>query len=270
MATDDKFAQITAVLALTITFGLFMASHWSSIFTERSSETVATDLQVPQIPPSEAVIENTSTASEVAVHATHEIKEAVAQSAARAALDLSGPKASSDSSASKILQSLASGWKDAPLPPASEILVRKDRDGRIVVAAGTHRRYGVLLRDLENLDPEDIRSVLAVERTSSGNSLRDQLLHRIDEILAFELPDVEPDMQAGKVAWNFADESFRKLATPERDLLLMGRSNAKALKSTLGKIRELLIEDMGGLGTATRHELVASADHSDDEALIAP
>jgi len=270
MATDDKFAQITALLALTITFGLFMASHWSSIFTQRSSETVAADLQIPQTPPSEAVSENTCTASEAIVHATHEIEKPVAHSAARAALKVSGPKASSDSSASKILQSLASGWKDAPLPPASEILVRKDRDGRIVVAGGTHRRYGVLLRDLENLDPEDIRSVLALERTSSGNSLRDQLMRRIDEILAFDLPDVEPDMQAGKVAWNFADESFRKLGTPERDLLLMGRSNAEAMKSTLAEIRELLVEDVGGLQVSTQHELIASADHSDDETVIAP
>lgn len=241
MATDDRFAQITAIIALTITAGLFLASNWSALFDRKTEATAAVTVQPgpSRVQPATAPLE-----PEAAFLRASNENPAPAAAPAPSAASESRPKVTKEPSLStrRILESLASGWSDAALPSPSQILVRKDRDGRIIVAEGTHRRYGILLRELEELKPEEIKAELDISRASTGPSLRENLMNQIDGILEFKLPDAEPDMVPGRVAWHFADAEYRELPAPEQYLLLMGRSRAEELQETLADIRSLIEE----------------------------
>jgi hypothetical protein len=129
------------------------------------------------------------------------------------------------------------------LPDPVDTLVRRDRDGRLVVAAGTQRRYSPLVEALNAVDPVAVVTELGRLEPStttaehSEGDLESRLHDTIAALLAFDLPDVEPTMVAHGPGWVFAEPEYEALSGAERHLLLMGRRQARAVRSKLEAIR---------------------------------
>lgn len=242
MAKDDRFTVIAGTIAVLITAGLFLWSHWGSTAFSTRPTTVAGAIEATA---DQDVLEPTRTAVEdqrptTIVPALFEVEPAAVEGVVQA----SNRYGTSVDHAVAVLEGIASGRFGAGIPAAAEILVRRDRDGRIVVAAGTHRRYTTLRRQLENLDHAAIDAALQkVDGTTSSTdveSLRAHLVEALDETLAVGLPEVEPDMVAGVHAWQFADAQFRGRTQAGQHLLLMGRANAAAVYAKLAEVRRRL------------------------------
>ncbi len=275
MAKDDRFTVIVVVLVTLITAGAFLWSHWGSLANSVRPITVAAAASTATDPePAQATAETGE--QNTIVPALYEIDPAVAEPVTQASCS----KGNSVDQAMATLETIASGWAESGVPAAAEVLVRKDRDGRTVVASGTHRRYKALRQDVQNLVLSDIDSaLLQADGTSSSTeveSLRTNLIDVLDATLAVDLPDTEPDMVAGVHAWQFADAEYQSLSPAQKHLLLMGRDNARAVRSKLVEIRRRLGES-DGIGTdqpATRTEpvLIAHSLPSEDpiDELIEP
>ncbi len=132
---------------------------------------------------------------------------------------------------------------DGTLPDPVDTLVRRDRDGRLVVAAGTQRRYSLLVEALNGVDPVAVVTELGRLEPSTTTAeytegdLESQLHDTIAALLALDLPDVEPTMVAHGPGWVFAEPEYEGLSGAERHLLLMGRRQARAVRSKLEAIR---------------------------------
>ncbi len=232
MAKDDRFTVIVVVLVTLLTAGAFFWSHWGSpairvrpVSVADSASTATNHEPAPARPGPEQ--ENPF------VPALYEIDPATAEPVIQA----SNRTGSVSGQAIVILEGIATGWAKSGVPSAAEVLVRNDRDGRLVVASGTHRRYKGLRRDVQNLALSDIDSALL---QADGTSLRTNLIDALDAALAVDLPDTEPDMVAGMHAWQFADTEYRSLPSAQKHLLLMGRDNARAVHAKLVEIRRYL------------------------------
>lgn len=247
MAKDERFTVIAVVLAILITTGAFVWSHWGSWTTSVRLNPVTNASVSPETPsPSEFVstpVEDVGTAE--ALPAVFEIQPEASESFEQA----SNSTPAFDHRTMAALEDLASGWSRSDLPAPAEILVRKDRDGRTVVASGTHRRYNDLRRELQDLDLSDIDDALLTVETSvdpeGAQALRTALIDTLDAVLEVDLPDVEPDMVAGVHAWQFSDTEFRSLSSTQQHLLLMGRDNARTVQAKLAEIRQ----QVGGAAT---------------------
>ncbi len=129
------------------------------------------------------------------------------------------------------------------LPDPIDTLVRRDHDGRLVVAAGTQRRYGPLVEALRGVDPEVVvteigrlePSLITADHTEGD--LESRLRATIAALLAFNPPDIEPTMVASGPGWAFAEPEYDSLPAAERHLLLMGRRQARAVQSKVDEIR---------------------------------
>ena len=241
MAKDDRFTVIVVVLVTLITAGAFLWSHWGSLaISLRPTAVAAAPATTVSPEPAQATAETGE--ENTVVPALYEIDPA----AAEAVMHASYGKGNSVEKAMATLEMIASGWTNPTVPAPAEILVRRDRDGRTVVASGTHRRYEDLRQNVQNLVLSDIDSaLLQADGTSSSaevESLRANLIAILDETLAVDVPDTEPDMVAGVHAWQFADTEYRSLSPAQKHLLLMGRDNARAVRAKLVEIRRHLGE----------------------------
>jgi len=132
---------------------------------------------------------------------------------------------------------------DGTLPGPIDTLVRTDRDGRLVVAAGTQRRYRPLVEALAGVDPAAVANELGRPdvSTTTADLARDDLearLHAtVDSLLAMELPAVEPTMVVDGPGWGFAEREYAGLPDAERHLLRMGRRQAREVQAKLEEIR---------------------------------
>jgi hypothetical protein len=240
MATEDRFTPIAATAAVLITAGLFLWTHWghmaflkhhsrptrSVVATSPTEEPGPVDVNPPDPQPSSAVI------------ASFEVDPGGGNSFVQTSSPTDGP----DDRTLAILEDIASGWKGSHLPAPSEILVRRDSDGRMIVAAGTHKRYNTLRREMDGLDPVEVDDALrqATASPDEAETLRTLLITNLDACLSVDIPEVEPDMIAGTSAWQFADSGFRSLSPMQRHLLLMGRRNARMVQQKLAEIRQQL------------------------------
>jgi hypothetical protein len=235
MATEDRFTVIAATTAILITAGLFLWTHWGRTafpsHQSRPTQTVAPPC--PTEEPGEPEVETPS-----AVVASFEVDPFGGNSFVQASSPTDGP----DDRTLAILEDIASGWKDVNLPAPSEILVRQDPDGRMIVAAGTHKRYNPLRKELDALNPKAIDDALQRAAVSpiEFSNLQSRLITNLDACLSVDIPEVEPDMIAGTSAWQFADSGFRSLSPMQRHLLLMGRRNARMVQQKLAEIRQQL------------------------------
>jgi len=139
----------------------------------------------------------------------------------------------------------ALGSVDAP-PAPDEVLVCRDRDGRLVVAPGTQRRFDRIVEAFEAFDVEAFSASLDdlgerwVEISPEGPGFREALSTAIDQLLDFEPPEVEPDMVSKGTHWGFADPEYENLSAAQQQLLLMGRRNARIVRARFEEIRDLV------------------------------
>lgn len=242
MAKDERFTVIAVTLAILITAGAFVWSHWGALATSVRSKPVADASVSSEEQGSIEVVPNSMNEPEAneILPAVFEIQPEATESFAQA----SNSPAAVDYQTMAALENLASGWNQSALPAPAEILVRKDRDGRTVVASGTHRRYNDLRQEVQDLDLSDIDTVLHHVEVSGdpadAQALRAALIDTVEAVLEVDLPEVEPDMVAGVHAWQFSDTDYRSMSPAQQHLLLMGRDNAQTVRTKLVEIRQQL------------------------------
>jgi len=217
----------------------------AAVLTVAAYLVVSAPVQTPSLPattagstPNVQALRPAATAAEVPLAARPE-PQAVP---ARIELPLSAPAAEADLNILlDVLEELTTAG--GTLPDPIDTLVRTDRDGRLVVAAGTQRRYRPLVEALNGVDPTAVVAGLkglspqTATADHTEGDLESRLRATIAALLAFNPPDVEPTMVASGPAWTFAEPEYDSLPAAERHLLLMGRRQARAVQSKLDAIR---------------------------------
>jgi len=125
-------------------------------------------------------------------------------------------------------------------------LVRED-EGRLVIAAGTYRRYDLVAEVLGSLDAEATvvifkklePAILEARRDVAWHrgSFDDRLQQAIDHLLEVEIPDGVIEVERRTRTYAYAEDDFEHMSGAQRHLLRMGRSNAMAVQSKLREIR---------------------------------
>jgi len=125
-------------------------------------------------------------------------------------------------------------------------LVRKD-DDRLVIAAGTFRRYSLAVDVLSSIDVdgavavfrrlepeiEEVRGEVSWHR----GDFEDRLRQAIDHLLAVDIPGEPLAVERRTVSYAFADDRYERLSGAQRQLLRMGRANAEAVQQQLRNLR---------------------------------
>jgi Protein of unknown function (DUF3014) len=127
-------------------------------------------------------------------------------------------------------------------------LVRED-EGRLVIAAGTYRRYNLAVEVLGSVDAEAAVAILrelepAIEEARQDvawhrGSFEDRLRQAIDHLLAVEVPTGVIEVERRTRTYTFADDDFERMSDAQRHLLRMGRRNALAVQAKLRNIRSV-------------------------------
>ena len=127
-------------------------------------------------------------------------------------------------------------------------LVRED-EGRLVIAAGTYRRYNLAVEVLGSVDAESVVAILmelkpAIEEARQDvawhrGSFEDRLRKAIDHLLEVEIPRGAIEVERRTRTYAFADDDFERMSDAQRHLLRMGRQNALAVQAKLRDIRSV-------------------------------
>ena len=127
-------------------------------------------------------------------------------------------------------------------------LVRED-EGRLVIAAGTYRRYNLAVDVLGSVDAAAAVAILrelepAIEEARQDlawhrGSFEDRLRQAIDHLLEVEVPRGAIEVEQRTRTYAFADDDFERMSDAQRHLLRMGRQNALAVQAKLSDIRSV-------------------------------
>ena len=127
-------------------------------------------------------------------------------------------------------------------------LVRED-EGRLVIAAGTYRRYNLAVEVLGSVDAGAAVAILrelspAIEEARRDvawhrGSFEDRLREAIDHLLEVEVPRGAIEVERRTRTYAFADDDFERMSDAQRHLLRMGRQNALAVQAKLRDIRSV-------------------------------
>ena len=125
-------------------------------------------------------------------------------------------------------------------------LVREDED-RLVIAAGTFRRYSLAVDVLTSIDVDDAVAIFRrlepeIEEVRAGvawhrGDFEDRLRQAVDHLLAVDIPSGPLAVERRTVSYAFADDRYERLSGAQRQLLRMGRVNAEAVQDTLRDLR---------------------------------
>ena len=237
MHTDDRFTAIAVTGALLVTIAVFFLSH---------PGLVAVAPEIVSIDETASTSTFTSKAPKIEVQPIsdfeHEIVLATlggeAETFVLAANEIVDPAAQYAEFIDE-LSDLGQGVSD--LPGLQDVLVRTNRDGRTVVASGTNRQYQDFVMAIDDLEVEEIASIL----NESAEIARAGFVTALDQLLAAPVADEDPDMESKGWYWGFADEDYETLTLAQKHMLLMGRDNAKIVRSKLETLRETFAEPAG-------------------------
>jgi len=125
-------------------------------------------------------------------------------------------------------------------------LVREDQ-GRLVIAAGTYRRYNLAVEVLSSVEAHDAVAVFRELEPGIAAIRRDMAWHRgdfedrlrlaVDHLLAVDIPDGPVEVERRTASYAFAEDEHELLSGAQRQLLRMGRSNALAVQAKLVDLR---------------------------------
>ncbi len=132
------------------------------------------------------------------------------------------------------------GWR--------EVLVREDDSGRLVLAAGTRRRYRPVVDVVAALDADAVAAAWEAVRPAvaraGGHEAPDDidlaLRQVLDDLLAVEVPDGPIEMEQRTLRYIFADDELQALSPLQRHLVLMGPESARRVQRSLGAVRSAL------------------------------
>jgi hypothetical protein len=293
MKQDDRFFTIAGCCALLVTVGAFLWFNQAQVFQRRQAPDPRPRLEISSsVPDADRESANPGVRSRLhrrdpvpAIELPNPVVEASYEPDPDVAPWISGSE--SVDWMRTLIESVAAGEtpeiKGLELPGLAEVLVRRDSDGRLVVASGTHRRYRPMIAALAELDTERMTAFLVyLEQLGADDGaddpmLRDRLRAATDHLLQVQIPEVEPDMSSMRTHWGFADADHEKLSTAQKHMLLMGRDNARVLRRALLDIRGVLLDPVEEIlpepePTTPVEVLVAEAEEttSSDTEIAAP
>jgi hypothetical protein len=257
MKQDDRFFTIAGCCALLVTLGAFLWFNQGQIFYRQApsrGSQAAADVSVRESPTG---IPNPESRPAVQVEDTQPQVDSL-NTVVRASYQPEPepePEIADIESLGRLrtmIETIAKGETPVvdgfDLPAPAEVLVRRDRDGRLVVAAGTQRRYEAIVAAADGLNRDRVAALL--EQLNPERSLasggpgdeRDRLREAVDHLLEVELPGVEPDMCSRGSYWGFVDDEYERLSSAQKHLLLMGRGNASILRNVLVEVRDMIGE----------------------------
>jgi len=128
----------------------------------------------------------------------------------------------------------------------SPFIVRED-EGRLVIAAGTFRRYNLAVDVLASVDADGAVAVFRELEPEIEEIRRDLVWHRgdfedrlrvaIDHLLAVEVPAGPIEVERRTTTYAYAADEYERLSGAQRQLLRMGRENATAVQAKLREVR---------------------------------
>jgi hypothetical protein len=151
------------------------------------------------------------------------------------------------------------------LAPWRPFLVRES-DDRLVIAAGTYRRYDLVAAVVDSIDadaavalyrelePEIVRARADVAWHRGDFS--DRLRAAIDHLLAVEIPSGPIVVEQRTRSYVFADDRLEGLSDAQRQLLRMGAGNAARVQHKLREIRAAFGWPEAEPEASVRHALV--------------
>ena len=125
-------------------------------------------------------------------------------------------------------------------------LVRED-EGRLVIAAGTYRRYDLAVDVFNSLDADAAVAIYRELEPAIHDARQDVAWHRgdfedrlrqaIDHLLEVNVPAGAIEVERRTMTYAFASDEHERLSDAQRQLLRMGRENALAVQDKLREIR---------------------------------
>ncbi len=263
MAHDDRFFTLVCCAALIITGVVFLWTHHGFIRFQTGSPTQASlGIEQASATPTIAQTINTAAAKPVSAGRTGDAPAAIPAVFVPevAASVVHSPIGSPDGPSpdqvlgfvEAVIQLKSPRFEGWDLPALAEVLVRRDSDGRLVVAPGTHRRYDQAREVIISLDGPTVAAACdAMEHSLAmgipGEDLfRTKVIQALDLLIAPELPNNELDMVSRGSYWGFSDPGLDDLSPAQKHMLLMGLDNQRIVRATLEGIRQYL----GGTPTA--------------------
>lgn len=132
------------------------------------------------------------------------------------------------------------------LAAGGPFLVREE-DGRLVIAAGTFRRYRLAVEVLSSIDASEAVTILrelepeleAARRDVAWHrgSFEDRLRQAVDHLLEVEVPPGSLEVERRTLSYAFADDRLELLSGAQRQLLRMGPVNARMVQAKLRELR---------------------------------
>jgi len=148
-------------------------------------------------------------------------------------------------------------------------LVRED-EGRLVIAAGTYRRFDLAVEVFSSLDAEDAvaiyeelePAILAARRDVAWHrgDFEDRLRQAIDHLLEVKIPGGAIEVERRRLTYAFAEDDLERLSDAQRQLLRMGRENAIAVQAKLRDIRMAFDWPTVQSAAAVRHAVISNED----------
>ncbi len=129
--------------------------------------------------------------------------------------------------------------------PSRPFLVRED-EGRLVVAAGSYRRYDAAAEVFASIDTDG--AVELYERLGprleaiyrevgwASEDFDSRLREAVDHLLEVEAPSVQVEVEQRAIVYAYAEDRFERLSGAQKQLLRMGPGNVRRV---LAKLRDL-------------------------------
>ncbi len=135
------------------------------------------------------------------------------------------------------------------LSPRRAFLVRED-EGRLVIAAGSYRRYSAATDVFASLDVDGSvelyrkfrpRLEEIFEQTAwASEDFDSRFREAVDHLLEIEVPAGQVEVEQRAIVYAFAEDSLENLSHAQRQLLRMGPENARRVQGKLRQLRDAL------------------------------
>ncbi len=122
-----------------------------------------------------------------------------------------------------------------------EVLVRRADDGRLVLAAGTFRRYTPLAEAVRGTSAADVAAMLRTDEAADPG-LVGRAIVAADHLLATPVVDGDVEMESRVRRWAFADDGLEGLSLAQQHLVRMGETQAAVVRGFLRELRDELAE----------------------------
>jgi hypothetical protein len=134
------------------------------------------------------------------------------------------------------------------LQPTRPFIVREDDEGRLVIASGSYRRYGVVADVFTSLDSDG--AVDLYRRFSprleeiyrevgwANDDFDTRLREAVDHLLEVDAPDGQVEVEQRAIVYAFAEDRFEDLTGAQKHFLRMGPQNVAAIQAKLRGLRE--------------------------------